>query len=111
MPSGNRVEIRPADVSAPSARRPECAPLCVEQIEECLVAALVEHDRIAEFMAADRAARGADRTGGSQNSAAVAERQPAPGEAGRMTEQSDHGVTGTGGVFQPRTEHHVAAAF
>src|SRR5262245_60675322 len=37
--------------------------------------------------------------------------QLALGEAGRMSQQSDHGVAATIRVFQSFTEHHVAAAF
>lgn len=70
------------------------AILRIEKFDKGLVAARVEHDRIAESVAADRFARGSDSAGSPQVPHPVPERQPAPSEAGRMAKESDHCVAG-----------------
>ena len=63
-----------------------------------------------ELVAAQRAPGAPERAIMQEPRLAVAEMQPARGEARRMAEQPGHGVARAVGIDHGLAEHHVAAA-
>ena len=63
-----------------------------------------------EFVTAEPRAGDTERAVLEQSRGAIAEMQTALGEARRMGEQANHGVTRAVGIDQPLPKHHVAAA-
>ena len=100
-----------ADAAAPSAGRSERAALAVVQVGERRFAARRDQGRVVELVTAHGRAGWSERAVGEKPRLAIAELELAGDEAGRMSEQSGHGMTHTIGVLESLAEHHVAAAF
>ena len=93
----------------PTGRRERC-PGSVGEVGQRRVGARVGHASVMELVAAHHGARRADGAVGAQGRLAVAEVHPALGEAGRVAQQPGHRVMLPGGVHQPGTQRHEAAA-
>src|SRR4051794_8043528 len=88
----NGMKKGAADMAAPVAGGAERIALAIGEIGQRLVIAGGRHLRIVEFVTSDQRALRTQRTVGAQPCLAVAKVHLAPGEAGGMAEQAEHGM-------------------
>src|SRR5258708_29702322 len=104
------MKERAADMAAPAARVAEQLSPRVGEVKKHFVGARRDHRRVVEFVPAYRAAGPPEGAVSEKPGLPVAEMQSARREAGRVSEQADHGVAHPLRVLQAFAEHHVAAA-
>src|SRR5258707_13847219 len=104
------MKERAADMAAPTAGAAEWLPLRVAKHNKRFIGARRDHRRVVEFLPAYRAAGSPECAVSEKPSLPVTEMQSARREAGRVSEQADHGMAHPLRVLKAFAEHHVAAA-
>src|SRR5215470_10786934 len=105
------MKERAANNPAPAADIIERLPMCVGELKKPFIAASRNCRRVVEFMPAYGAAGSAERTVSEKPCFPIAKMQLARREAGRMSQQADHGMTRPLSILKAFAEHHVATAF